>query len=86
MDRKELLSVRNFGLKSYEELQDALVSRGLRSASERDEMSLDEAEEAARVDAENELYLDEVTEADEDLPIVDASLTYTFDPNEDTEQ
>ena len=29
MDRKELLSVRNFGLKSYEELQDSLISRGL---------------------------------------------------------
>src|SRR5438067_2039410 len=29
MDRKELLGVRNFGQKSYDELQEALASRGL---------------------------------------------------------
>jgi DNA-directed RNA polymerase subunit alpha len=29
MDRKELLGVRNFGQKSFDELQDALASRGL---------------------------------------------------------
>jgi DNA-directed RNA polymerase subunit alpha len=86
MDRKELLSVRNFGLKSYEELQDSLLSRGLITPGQREEMTLDEAEEAARVDAENELYLDEVTDIDEDLPVVDANLTYSFDPNEETEK
>lgn len=84
MDRKELLSVRNFGMKSFEELQDALLSRGLIEPGAGGEMTLDEAEHAVDVDAEDEVYLESVTEDDEELPIVDANLTYTFDPNEET--
>ena len=86
MERKELLSVRNFGLKSFEELQDALISRGLIEPGHFGGPALSEAELAARADAENELYMQQVAEEEEDLPIVDASLTYTFDPNEETEE
>ena len=50
-----------------------------------EDMPPGEAGRAGAVDAGTELYLQQVTEEYGDLPIVDASRTYVFDPNEETD-
>jgi DNA-directed RNA polymerase subunit alpha len=86
MDRKALLSVRNFGLKSFEELQDALIRRELIEPGHFGSAPLSETELAVAVDAEDELYLESITDEYDELPIVDVTQTYTFDPNDETNE
>ena len=75
MDRKELLGVRNFGQKSFDELQDALAVRGLSQPG-------GDLDEAAFAEADDDELDDTLDEADE-FDLEPGQTSFTAAPDED---
>ncbi len=78
MDRKELLGVRNFGQKSYDELQDALATRGL--AQPGGEL---DSEAFALLPAEDGDDDEDMTADEEGFELEPGQTSYTAAPDDD---